>query len=459
MREAVSRRTFLKSTGAVAGVLLLAACSGTPAAPTAPPASSGSSSSAPTPAATAAAAAPAGAVTLRLAHWQTGVSAELFNKVYAAFEAANPTIKISQEVSPFDQHFERLQVAFAGGNAPDVFHSSGAYFLNFAEKGVLLDISNYITRDKVDFNGIWTEDDEMKYKGQWYSMPIWNTNDVMYYNKTLFDKAGAKIPTDDWTWDDMLAAAKQITSKGANGKVDVWGVQIPNGVQGGWGAMVFANDGDWMNADRTKTTLDQPKSMEAMQFIYDLMQTHKVMPTDVDNQALTQAGVTDPFVSSKIAMYVAITSAVPNYLKNAKFDWDIAFIPKAPKTGKNGSAYIVQPGNISKSTKHPEESWKLLAFHASEQAQKILATDKIKFVVNKKAAMDTNGGYSTPPPANIKRAVQTMDFAKDLRFIRKWSEYQQKISDELSKAYLGQSTMADAVKAAVAAGDKVLAES
>lgn len=380
-------------------------------------------------------------MTISLAHWQTGLSAQLFNKIYDAFQQANPDIAIKQEAALFDQHFQRIEVGVAGGSAPDCFHSSGAYFLNFVKKGICLDLTPYVTRDKVDFSGLWIEDDEMKYQGKWYSTPMWNTDDLLYYNTSHFDKQGVAVPTDDWTWSDMLAAAQKLTTKTADGEVDVWGTQIPNGVQGGWGAMIFANGGDWMNADRTKTTMDQPPAMKAMQFIDDLMRVHKVMPTKADNQALTQAGVTDPFVAGKIAMYTAITSNVPTYIKNAKFEWDVALIPKGPRTGKNGSTYIVQPANVTKTTKYPDQCWKLLNFITSQDSQKILATDKTKFVIN------------------IARAVATMDFAKDLRFITAWAEYQKKISDQLDKAYLGQSTMADAVKAAVDAGNKVLASS
>jgi multiple sugar transport system substrate-binding protein len=488
MRVLWSRRRLLALVASVGGVGLLAACGGAAttggSASQAAPLTSGSATSAAAGSVSTASAAGlasatsasgstaasvsvsasaqapvAGQVTLRVAHWQTGVSAQLFDKVFTRFEALNPTIKIAQEVTTFDQFFQRLLVGFAGGSAPDCFHNSGSYFLQFVKKGVLLDLTSMVTSQKIDFTGAWTEDDEMKYQGKWYSLPTWNTDDLLYYNKTLFAQAGIAEPTDDWTWNDLLAAAQKLTTRSTDGKTDVWGVQIPNGVQGGWGAMIFANGGDWMNADRTKTTLDQPAALGALQFVYDLMQKYKVMPTAVDNQALTQAGVTDPFASGKVAMYTAISSAIPNYLKNAKFDWDVALIPKSPTTGKNGSTYIVQPSSAAKSTKLPDQSFKLMAFQMSNEAQQILATDKTKFVINIAVANDVQNGFSAPPPAHVARAAKTMGFAKDLRFIEPWAEYQKKITDELAKAYLGQVGMDQAAKSASALGDQVIAQS
>src|SRR6185312_14258403 len=157
---------------------------------------------------------------------------QLFNKVYTRYQELNPTIKITQEVTPFAQFFQRLLTGFAGDSAPDCFHSSGSDVIQFAQKNALLDLGPFINRDKVDFSGVWVEEDEMKVKGTWYGMPTWNTDDVLYYNKTAFQNAGIPEPTDDWTWNDMLAAAQKLTTRGSDGKVDVWGIQIQNNNQG-----------------------------------------------------------------------------------------------------------------------------------------------------------------------------------------------------------------------------------
>src|SRR5262245_44331150 len=38
-----------------------------------------------------------------------------------AFEAANPTIKVSVQTAPYADYFTQLQTAIAGGTAPDTF--------------------------------------------------------------------------------------------------------------------------------------------------------------------------------------------------------------------------------------------------------------------------------------------------------------------------------------------------
>ena len=48
---------------------------------------------------------------------------------------------------------------------------------------------------------------------------------LIYYNTTMFDAAGIDRPSDDWTWDDFLAVAKQLTT--GTGSSKVYGFVLP----------------------------------------------------------------------------------------------------------------------------------------------------------------------------------------------------------------------------------------
>ena len=55
-----------------------------------------------------------------------------------------------------------------------------------------------------------------------YGLPSDAQGFIFAYNKKMFDDAGVKYPTDDWTWDDVVSAAKEITKPG-----NTWGVLAP----------------------------------------------------------------------------------------------------------------------------------------------------------------------------------------------------------------------------------------
>ena len=44
--------------------------------------------------------------------------------------------------------------------------------------------------------------------GSLYAVPYEWVTIVFYYNKDIFDEVGIEYPTDEWTWDDLLAAAE-----------------------------------------------------------------------------------------------------------------------------------------------------------------------------------------------------------------------------------------------------------
>ena len=74
----------------------------------------------------------------------------------------------------------------------------------------------------------------------------------------MFDDAGVSYPTDDWTWDDVTAAAKKITKADAN----KWGILTPtDGLSRG--NLVFSAGGAALNSDFTKSMLADPATIEA----------------------------------------------------------------------------------------------------------------------------------------------------------------------------------------------------
>ncbi len=83
--------------------------------------------------------------------------------------------------------------------------------------------------------------------GTTYAIPFHNSTPILYYNKTMFDRAGIKQPPQ--TWAELLADAKKLTdeSKGQ------WGIMLPstNDDYGGWifSALVRANGGKYFNED------------------------------------------------------------------------------------------------------------------------------------------------------------------------------------------------------------------
>src|SRR5690349_6165185 len=83
----------------------------------------------------------AGSVTIRFSWWGNDDRAKITNQAVRAFEAANPGITVKTESIDFNSYFDRLATTVAAGDEPDVITMGGAYPREYADRNVLLDLS------------------------------------------------------------------------------------------------------------------------------------------------------------------------------------------------------------------------------------------------------------------------------------------------------------------------------
>ncbi|PNA07032.1 sugar ABC transporter substrate-binding protein, partial [Pseudomonas sp. GW456-11-11-14-LB1] len=90
---------------------------------------------------------------------------------------------------------------------------------------------------------------------------------VLYYNKRLFDQAGAPYPKAPWTFSEFLEAAKRTTIPGKQ-----YGFKFTNWVPG-WVMWLWNNGGDVLDANgsRASGVLDSDANVFAVEFLRDLV--------------------------------------------------------------------------------------------------------------------------------------------------------------------------------------------
>jgi multiple sugar transport system substrate-binding protein len=128
-----------------------------------------------------------------------------------------------------------------------------------------------------------------KIDGKTYYIPhSWN-NMVIYYNTKMFKDAGIDPPKPDWSWDDFLGIAKKLTT--GSGADQVFGFGIPN-FNFGLQPWLLTSGTTQLNADWTDSNLNDPKVVESITFVHDLVHVHKVSPAveGSNNDQLFAAG-------------------------------------------------------------------------------------------------------------------------------------------------------------------------
>lgn len=435
---AVSRRRMLRLAGvgalAAVGAGLLSACqqaaqpAPTPApkptsapppapaapAPTSPLAAAPKPTTAPAPAPAAAptiapaAAKPSGQpVKLRYALWDNNFIPVL-EPQFKAFTAKNPSITVEPEIQPFGDHFTKLQREFAGGNAADVFHVNPANAAAYAFGKQLLAVDERMTKDGLKKDDFVKESIEIyEYlDGKLYTVPFYLDSMGIAYNEDLFAKAGRPTPKElqsqgKWDWPALRETALAMSS--GDGPNRQHGFVMRNDGQGGYFNFIFANDGELYNADRTKSAMDQPPAMEALQYMADFILKDKSSP---DPQALTSQDHNARFLSQKVAMIPAGTFNVVNFRANVKdFKWDVVQMPKGKK--QVGFVAGLTHGIYAK-TQNPDAAWELVKFLSAPEQIKEWGVKG----VGVPALKSQSGTFATPPPANIKAFVDALVGAK-----------------------------------------------
>jgi multiple sugar transport system substrate-binding protein len=132
--------------------------------------------------------------------WGDPAELEVWNKIIADFEAANPDITVKVEVSDWDSYWTKLKTLLAANTPPDIFAIDAPYYLDYKTKGVLLNLQPYIDANSGMLDGLYPQTLQAYQTADGYfGLPRDFQTIVLFYNKTMFDAAGVAYPTDKWT--------------------------------------------------------------------------------------------------------------------------------------------------------------------------------------------------------------------------------------------------------------------
>ncbi|MBP1996832.1 ABC transporter substrate-binding protein [Paenibacillus eucommiae] len=182
------------------------------------------------------------------------------------FEAQNKGVTVQITRAPDAQFQQTLNAGLATQDAPDLFLQwPGASAVGIAiQAGYMTDLSSLEPVSKID-KGLLTS---FSAEDKVYAIP-WAKNFLgVYYNKTLFDKNGLKVPTN---WNDLLEAAEQLKAAGVtpfafpekdSNSMFLWFALAPSTVYAkdiDWDRKRYANEVKFASSEYWKATADQFK--------------------------------------------------------------------------------------------------------------------------------------------------------------------------------------------------------
>jgi len=302
--------------------------------------------------------------------WEGKDEMKKWNYHMTNFFKKYPDLKWSVDFGiEWEQYWTKLQTSVAGGASTDMCWMHDTRVALFASQGLLQPLDDYLAKATpegwpADFYA--SQVDAFKYDGKQYGFPYDWASGGLYINLDWLEEAGVKVPDENWTYDDLLDAAKKLTAHaGSPGKQ--WGLSLPTD-SGFSYAMVRAYGGEFVAAGSTDMHFTDPGTVAAYQYLYDAINTHKVMPSTAQiNAATGGSGDTAAFFSSgKVAILHSLndTAFVMEDLIKGKFRWTVAPVPTGPAgrfQGVGGSAF-----SIPKGSQHPDVTYELMKYTLSD---------------------------------------------------------------------------------------------
>jgi multiple sugar transport system substrate-binding protein len=362
-KQRLSRRSFLRGIVAAAGTsALLAACGGTQAGSTTEGQQAASGG-------TAAPAQSSGGketvVWMSNQRHDRAVKEELFKQ----FEEKTG-IHVDMQIFA-DEYGNQLQLAFESGTPPDIYNITGT-IRDEVEAGRPEPLNDYLAKtpglEESFLPGAYAPS-RGTYNGQKIGLPMYAQTMRLYYNKSIFQKAGLDPNKPPTTFSELRQMSKQITD--ALKQEGVYGYVLGDKYDWVWwmnGECMGNSAGGYIfDYSTAKYTQNNDGLKQAMQLMVDMQADGSIFP---GIHTLTDDDARQQFSLGKAGMIVggSWNPGVFNDQFQSKEDWETAELPM-PDSGTKGK---VQQGigdryTLSAKSQKKEAAWELLKFMYSPE--------------------------------------------------------------------------------------------
>jgi len=299
-------------------------------------------------------------------HGRVGSQGDHFDRMRDIFnERHGPAVTVKTEHFPGPEYVTKINTLIAGGTLGDAFWiSSIEGFNSYVASGVYEPLEELVAEEGFDLAAyIPSTVAALTVEGQIYGLP-WGVHPGwygLYYNKWMFDQAGVSYPTEDWTYADLLEAAKQI----ARPDEGIYGYAAPLNY---WGfeAAARAFGGEPISEDGTTTTLGDPQARAALEFLVDAIFEHRIHPSPED----IVSGINPMVAADQLAMTTGgfwVGSNLTN-LMESRDAWGV--VPHPFGLGPNparGQQIHVDVLGINSASEHLNAAFRYIALACSEE--------------------------------------------------------------------------------------------
>ena len=360
---------------------------------------------------------------------------EVYRSIVDAYEAAGGGPIGLLEVAERDELIARLATSIGTGDPPDLFLLNYRYYGQFLAAGALEPLGPYLDTSTVfEERDLYPQAvDAFRDDGVVICLPQNISSLVVYYNESLLEEANVPVPTDDWSWAEMVTAAKTATrDTDGDGAIDVYGLGVdPEIIR--VAPLVWSAGGELVDdeAHPTRFSISNLAGLRAFRAFLDL-RAREVTPTDAEAEA---EDFESRFLGGRLAMLIESRRVVPALRTITSFGWDVAPLPplEEPANVLHSDAYCMTADSGAKG-----DAWSFVEFALGPTGQRIAAeagrtVPSLIDVANSKAFLDPSR-----EPSRSGVFLDAIPHIHALPHVSTWPEIEDVTNGLLEEAYYEQ---------------------
>jgi multiple sugar transport system substrate-binding protein len=392
---------------------------------------------------------PKSPVTITFASWvgkEEGMKA-----LYKKFQAEHPNIKVKFVNIPSENASQKLTTQIAGGNAPDTAYLDSGTVSDFASRGALVNLDDYIKRtpavkpdDFVDaFAGA------TKYQDHMFALPFDGESTGLFYRTDLFKAAGITEPPK--TWDEFEADAQKLTQPD---KKQYGYALFASESAYYWYPWLWQAGGTLLSDDEKTAAFNSEAGKKAADFYVSLA---KYSPKDYLNSNSYDGRVA--FANGSVGMYMAgawLAGVLKDEFPKIEGKWATAPLPE----GEAGCKTTIAGDSLAifSQSKNQDASWIWINFLTQPESMKRWSVDDPTSTIMPTRTSLLNSPELEKNKPVLKGFIKAMDCGvTSLINNPKWPKVEQILNDQLGKAIYGEQSGAEAVDAAANEANPLLA--
>ncbi len=277
------------------------------------------------------------------------------------FEKVHPDVTIHYDSGiPKADYSEYLSQKILKDDAPDLMVVPDDDFDRLVRLGVLEDLDkwmdggNGVQREKYFQSVLKTG----QHQDRQYALPVEAMPYMMFVNKTLLAKELVKIPTENFTFEDLFDICRRVTKDtNHDGVPDQFGIYKYDWTDAAVsaGADLFGENGGRINL----TGAEMKQAVLLMQKLYRLNDGQTVNQETFDNGRVA-------FMPLTLAEYRTYKTYPYKIKKYSNFKWDVIEMPKGPNGGNISLVHTLNVGMSARSGRK-KLAWEFLKYLSCDE--------------------------------------------------------------------------------------------